>query len=58
MSCTWLTMDEAAIYLRVHKSTIKRYIRLDKLRASRPGGKLVRICLEDLEKFAEGNDNE
>lgn len=53
MSCTWLTMKEAAIYLKVHHHTIRRYVKLGKLKVNRPGGKLVRICLGELEKFGE-----
>lgn len=52
MPCTWLTMEEAAIYLKVHRTTVKRYIKSGKLKASRPGGRLVRICLEELQRFS------
>lgn len=53
MPCTWLTVKEAAIYLKVHYTTVRRYVKLGKLKAHKPGGKLVRICLEELEKLGE-----
>ncbi len=56
MSCTFLTMDEAAIYLKVHRHTIKEYIKRGILKANKPGGKLVRICLGELEKLGEPAD--
>ena len=55
MVCTWLTMDEAAIYLKVHRNTIKRYIKRGLLKVHRPGGRLVRICIEELEKLGGSN---
>ncbi|KKM06144.1 hypothetical protein LCGC14_1746980 [marine sediment metagenome] len=56
MACTWLTMEEAAIYLKVHKHTIKSYIKRGLLKVNKPGGKLVRICLGELEKLGEPAD--
>lgn len=53
MSCTWLTMQEAADHIKVHYTTIQKYIYNGKLKVSRPGGKIVRICLEDLTEFME-----
>lgn len=59
MSCHWLTMREAADYLRVTKGTISRWISLGKLPAfiSPIGGKgkIVRICIRELEKFGGVN---
>jgi excisionase family DNA binding protein len=55
MSCEWLTIKEAANYIKVHYTTIQKYISSGKLKVSRPGGKIVRICLEDLQEFMEGN---
>lgn len=58
MSCAWLTYDEAAAYLKVHKSTIRRYVKQKKLKVHRPGGKLVRICFEELAKLGEEANND
>ena len=55
--CSWLTMQEAADYLKVHRDTIKRYIRLGKLKAHKPGGRLVRICRSDLENLGAPNES-
>jgi len=49
-------MQEAALYLKVHYTTVQRYIKLGKLKVHKPGGKLVRVCQEELERFAEGKD--
>ena len=49
MSCTWLTMQEAADHIKVHYTTIQKYIYKGKLKVSKPGGNIVRICLEDLQ---------
>ena len=54
MSCTWLTMQEAADHIKVHYTTIQKYIYKGKLKVSKPGGNIVRICLEDLQDFMEG----
>ncbi len=61
MSCAWLTVKEAADFIKVHYTTIQKYIgTVDKpgrLKASRLGeGKksIIRICLEDLNDFMEG----
>jgi len=54
MACAWLTMQEAADHIKVHYTTIQKYIYSGKLKVSRPGGKIVRICQEELELFMEG----
>ncbi|KKL50687.1 hypothetical protein LCGC14_2302970 [marine sediment metagenome] len=54
VSCTWLTMKEAADHIKVHYVTMQKYVHSGKLKASRPTGKLIRICLEDLNDFMEG----
>jgi len=54
LSCTWLTMQEAADHIKVHYTTVQKYIYSGKLKFSKPGGKIVRICLEDLNDFMEG----
>ena len=51
MSCVWLTIDEAAHHLNVHKDTIRKWIRKGKLRTYRPGGTIIRICKDDLESI-------
>ena len=56
MACTWLTVPEAADFLKVNKSTLYRYIREKKLRVSRPGGTLIRICLEELNRLGESSE--
>ncbi len=54
-SCTWLTVPEAAEWIKVNKSTLYRYIRERKLKVSRPGGVLIRICVEELGRLGEDN---
>ncbi len=56
MACTWLTIKEAADYIKVHYTTIQKYIYSGKLKVSRPGGTIVRICLEDIQVFMEGKN--
>ena len=56
MSCTWLTIREAADHIKVHYTSIQKYIYSGKLKVSRPGGKIVRICLEELTAFMEGKN--
>lgn len=56
--CTWLTMKEAADFIKVHYTTIQQYIgtvgKPGKLKVSRPSKGVIRICLEDLRDFMEG----
>ena len=54
MSCTWLTMQETADFIKVHYTTIQKYIYSGKLKVSRPSKGIVRICLTDIEDFMEG----
>jgi len=58
MSCAWLTVREAADFIKVHYTTMQGYIgtadKPGKLKASRPSKGIVRICLEDLREFMEG----
>lgn len=60
MSCTWLTMKEAADFIKVHYTTMQKYIgtvnKPGKLKVSRPSEGVIRICLEDLRDFMEGKD--
>lgn len=56
MSCTWLTVVEAAEHLKVDKSTLYKYIREDKLKVSRPGGFTIRICFTELNEFGDAKD--
>jgi len=51
--CVWLTVEEAAGFLKVNKSTLYRYIQKGQLKTSRPGGHIIRICLEVLNTFGE-----
>ena len=53
MSCTWLTKREAADWIKVHEATIHRYIKSGKLKANKPSGGVVRICLEELNRLGE-----
>ena len=53
MACTWLTVEEAAAFLKVDKSTLYRYIKQGLLKTNRPGGHMIRICLEVLNTFGE-----
>ena len=64
MSCTWLTVKEAADFIKVHYTTMQKYIgtvdKPGKLKASRPGGNVhgvIRICLTDLEDFMGGSSD-
>ena len=57
MACTWLTVPEAAEFLRVDKATLYRYIKQGKLKVNRPGGHIIRICLEELNTFGEEKSN-
>lgn len=46
------TVNQAAIALKVHPITIRRYIREGKLKAVRAGGN-IRIILADLKAFTQ-----
>ena len=46
------TVNQAAIVLKVHPLTIRRYIREGKLKAVRAGGN-IRIALSDLKAFSQ-----
>lgn len=54
MACTWLTIREAADFIKVHQTTLKKYIKEGKLKVSRPSKHVVRICLEVLNDYMEG----
>ncbi len=47
------TVNQAAIILKVHSLTIRRYLKEGKLRAYRVGGN-VRISLGDIKSFTQG----
>lgn len=47
------TVNQAAIVLKIHPLTIRRYINEGKLKAVRVGGN-VRIAVGDLRSFVEG----
>lgn len=49
----WLTVDEVAAKLRVHRETVKRWIRGGKLKAVK-AGKLHRIAPDDVQTFLSG----
>ncbi|KKL54062.1 hypothetical protein LCGC14_2269160 [marine sediment metagenome] len=61
MSCTWLTVKEAADFIKVHYTTMQKYIgtvdKPGKLKASRPSEGVIRICLADLEDFMGGSSD-
>lgn len=46
------TVNQAAIVLKVHSLTIRRYIKAGKLKAFRAGGS-IRIALPDLKAFMQ-----
>ena len=46
------TINQAAISLKVHPLTVRRYIREGKLRAYRAGGN-IRISVNDLRSFTQ-----
>ncbi|AZS06826.1 helix-turn-helix DNA binding protein [Mycobacterium phage Raela] len=52
---TWLSIAEAAEYLGVNPRTVRRYMRLGRLEASRVSNKVVRIRLADIDRFMEQN---
>ena len=54
MSCTWLTIQEAADFLKVDRTTIYSYIKKGDLAVCNPTGRLVRICLEELNIWMRG----
>jgi len=56
-SCVWLTVPEAADHIKVNKSTLYGYIREKRLKVNRPGGTLIRICLEELNRMGEENSH-
>jgi excisionase family DNA binding protein len=58
----WVTTQEAADYLRVHRSTVQRYVREGILPASKVGGNL-RLRASDVDAFlvagaGDGSDQE
>ena len=44
-------MEEAATYLSVSVSTIRRWIRAGDLKGYRKGGRIIRLDLADVEKL-------
>jgi excisionase family DNA binding protein len=58
MTEQWLTYEQAATRLGVHKSTIRKAVRLGELPVTRLGYRLVRIRCHDfdvwVQKAAEG----
>ncbi|KKM24181.1 hypothetical protein LCGC14_1607630 [marine sediment metagenome] len=58
MTCTWLTLKEAADFIKVHYTTMQQYVgtveKPGKLKVSRPSKGVIRVCLEDLSDFMEG----
>ena len=48
----YYTVAQAAIVLKVHPLTVRRYVREGKLKASRVGGN-VRIAVSDLKTFIQ-----
>lgn len=52
---TWLSIQEAADHLGVNPRTVRRYMRLGRLDASRVSNKVVRIRLADLDRFMDSN---
>ena len=53
MACTWLSAVEASEYLRVDKTTLYKWIKDGRIQASQPGGKIYKICLEELQRFMQ-----
>ncbi len=58
MACTWLTVKEAADFIKVHYTTMQKYIgttaKPGKLKVSRPSEGVIRICHEELLDFMDG----
>jgi excisionase family DNA binding protein len=53
----WVTTLEAADYLRVHRSTVQRYVREGRLPASRRLGGGLRLRAVDVEQFLDESTN-
>ena len=53
-SGTWVTVDEVAEALGVHRRTVRRWIERGDLPAHRVGPRLLRVRVEDLEALAGG----
>jgi excisionase family DNA binding protein len=55
----WITLREAAAYLKLHPKTLYRYVRAGKLRQYRPGGTgRPRFQREDLDALLKANSEE
>lgn len=46
---SWMTLDEAAEYLRVTRSTLYRWMKASKLRSYKLGDRAVRVKRKDLD---------
>ncbi len=57
MSCVWMTVNEAAVHMRLHHTTVRRYIVEGKLKANKPGGTAIRICLDDLNALGKEEES-
>lgn len=52
----WLTADEVAAQLNVHRETVRRWIRSGQLKAVK-AGRLHRIAPAELTAFLKGSDH-
>lgn len=52
----WLTTREIAEVLRVHQRTVQRWISSSRLKATKVGPKIWRVCKQDLDNFLANQD--
>lgn len=55
MDLEWVSVKEIAEGLKVHTGTVYRWIKEGRLRAIKPGGRIVRIRLSDFILFLQEN---
>ena len=52
----WLTLEEASEYTGYSKSSLYKFHSSGKILASKPGGKLLRFRIEELDRFLSGEE--
>ena len=55
MNTTYLTLKEAAVYLKLCKSTLYKMTSSREIPFYKPGGKLILFLKEDLEEYLANN---
>jgi excisionase family DNA binding protein len=51
----WLSINEAACYLKMSTSFIRKQVRHQHIPFARPGGKVLRFRRSDLDRWLESN---